>query len=119
MFPYNIPMPQITSQLQEPQYVNGRASAEVFQMAPNQKGVLFDSNKDTFYFIQTDASGIKSIKECEYHIVEPEKMEPADYVKRAEFDEIKAQIDKLTGMLAKNHNKPKSSDYGRKEVANE
>ena len=83
MFPYNIPMPQITSQLQEPQYVNGRASAEVFQMAPNQKGVLFDSNKDTFYFIQTDASGIKSIKECEYHIVEPEKMEPADYVKRA------------------------------------
>jgi hypothetical protein len=96
--PFNVQLPQFSNQPNSIEYVSGRASAEVYQMQPNSQRVLFDNSKDTFYFIQTDASGIKTIKECNYEVVEPEKVTPAEYVKRSEFDELKAQIENLINM---------------------
>jgi hypothetical protein len=96
MFPYNNFLPQFpqTNGNQKIKYVSGRASAEVYQMNPNDKDVLFDNSKDTFYFVMTDASGIKSIIECDYTIKKSEDKK-SDYVSRTEFDELKAKIDEL------------------------
>jgi hypothetical protein len=68
-------------------------------MQPNSQEVLFDNSKDTFYFIQTDASGIKNIKECNYTIVEPEK--PEEPIKRSEFEKLRSQIGRIEDLLRK------------------
>lgn len=100
MNPYNNLLNIFPQQSQGIKYVSGRASAEVYQMQPNSQEVLFDNSKDTFYFIQTDASGIKAIKECNYTIVEPEA--PEDFVKRNEFEQIKSQIGRIEDILNRN-----------------
>ena len=94
MYPYNNFLPQFPQSNQKIKYVSGRASAEVYQMNPNTEDVLFDNSKDTFYFVKTDASGIKSIIECDYTIKKPED-KTSDFVSRTEFDELKAKIDEL------------------------
>jgi hypothetical protein len=96
MFPYNNFLPQFpqTNGNQKIKYVSGRASAEVYQMNPNDEEVLFDNSKDTFYLVRTDASGIKSITECDFVIKKPED-KTNNYVSRTEFDELKAKIDEL------------------------
>jgi hypothetical protein len=96
MYPYNNFLPQFpqNNENQNIKYVSGRASAEVYQMNPNTEDVLFDNSKDTFYFVKTDASGIKSIIECDYTIKKPED-KTSDFVSRTEFDELKSKIDEL------------------------
>lgn len=37
------------------QFVNGRESAEMYQMAPNSKAILMDSGMARFYIKETDA----------------------------------------------------------------
>jgi hypothetical protein len=96
MFPYNNFLPQFpqTNGNQNIKYVSGRASAEVYQMNPNTEEVLFDNSKDTFYLVRTDASGIKSITECDF-VIKKHEEKTSDYVSRTEFDELKAKIDEL------------------------
>ena len=72
------------------QYVNGKQSAESYQMPANSSVILMDSNLARFYMKQTDASGISTIKT--YDFKETEEDKPVEYVTRAEFDKFKASM---------------------------
>ena len=88
MFPY-----QPTPLLQQPQtiqYVNGKQSAEAYQMPVNSSVILMDSNQARFYMKQTDASGVATIKA--YDFTESEEDKPKEYVTKQEFEAFKAKM---------------------------
>ena len=89
LFPYQN-TPYIPQQAQNIQYVNGKQSAESYQLPVNSSVVLMDSNIARFYVKKTDASGLASIKAYDFKEVEEEK--PAEYVTKAEFDKFKASM---------------------------
>ena len=72
------------------QYVNGKQSAENYQMGANSSVVLMDSNMNRFYTKHTDASGAATIKAYDFTEVEAEK--PVEYVTKQEFDKFKATM---------------------------
>lgn len=79
--------------LQQPmqiQYVNGKQSAESYQMPVNSSVILMDSNKPRFYLKQTDASGQALIKA--YDFTESADDKPAEYVTKSEFESFKAEM---------------------------
>ena len=72
------------------QYVNSRQSAENFMMQPNSEAILMDSTMDRFYLKKADASGSCTVKAYDFHEAEDESK--AEYVTRAEFEELKKMI---------------------------
>ena len=67
-YPFQTPLiPQ--QQAQTIQYVNGKQSAESYQMPVNSSVVLMDSNMARFYMKQTDASGVATIKAYDFKII--------------------------------------------------
>ena len=78
------------SQPQTIQYVNGKQSAETYQMAANSSVILMDSNLPRFYMKQTDASGMATIKAYDFKETEEEKH--AEYVTKAEFEAFKTKL---------------------------
>ena len=89
MYPFQAPqyLPQTQQNIQ---YVNGKQSAESYQMPANSSVILMDSNLARFYMKQTDASGIATIKSYDFKETEEEK--PVEYVTKAEFDKFKANL---------------------------
>lgn len=87
MYPFQAP---IIPQTQNIQYVNGRQSAESYQMAANSSVILMDTNKARFYMKQTDASGMATVKA--YDFTEAEEDKPAEYVTKKEFEAYKAMM---------------------------
>ena len=85
MYPF-----QALPQTQNIQYVNGRQSADSFQMLPNSSVILMDSNKARFYMKQTDASGMATVRAYDFKEAEDDK--PAEYVTKKEFEAYKAQM---------------------------
>lgn len=91
MYPYYpLQTPYLAQQNQSIQYVNGKQSAESYQMPANSSVILMDSNLARFYMKQTDASGLATIKSYDFHETEEEK--PAEYVTKAEFESFKAKL---------------------------
>lgn len=93
--PFMMQMPQVMpsvpiQQDQEIQFVNGRAGCDAFQMLPNKKAWLMDSNVNRFYIKQTDANGQAIVKSFDFTETEEEK--PIEYVTKAEFEEYKAKM---------------------------
>lgn len=93
--PYQNQMQSLQNQfLSQPtqtiQYVNGRASADNYQMQPNTSVILMDSTKDTFYLKKADASGSCTIEAYDFKKAE-EDTKP-EYVTREEFEELKKMI---------------------------
>ena len=84
--------PQLVQQAQSQtiQYVNGKTSAESYQMPNNSSVILMDSNMPRFYIKQTDASGIATIKAYDFKEAEEEK--PEEYVTKKEFESFKADL---------------------------
>lgn len=80
---YNTPQPEV-------QFVNGIGSAQAYQMGPNQRVILMDSEKARFYFKETDAAGVASIKAYDFTEAKDDEPQTVDYVTRAEFEEWKA-----------------------------
>ena len=80
--------PQVQSQ--QIQYVNGKQSAEAYQMPINSSVILMDSNLPRFYLKQTDASGTVTIKAYDFKEAEDEK--PIEYVTKQEFEKFKANL---------------------------
>ena len=78
------------AQPQSIQYVNGRQSAESYQMPANSSVILMDSNLARFYMKQTDASGMATIRSYDFKETEQEK--PAEYVTKSEFESFKAEM---------------------------
>ena len=78
------------TQTEQIQYVNGKQSAESYQMSPNSSVILMDSEKARFYVKKTDASGISTIKA--YDFMEAEDEKPQEYVTKQEFEKFKASM---------------------------
>lgn len=77
-------------QSQQIQYVNGKNSAEAYQMPINSSVILMDSNLPRFYLKQTDASGTVTLKAYDFKEAEDEK--PVEYVTKQEFEKFKATM---------------------------
>lgn len=84
--PSLIPQPQT----QSIQYVNGKSSAEAYQMPNNSSVILMDSNTARFYMKTTDASGVATIKAYDFKEAKEEK--PEEYVTKKEFESFKASM---------------------------
>ena len=82
--------PMMAPPQQTIQYVNGKASAETYQMPANSSVILMDSNLPRFYMKQTDASGMATIKS--YDFKETEEAKPEEYVTKSEFEKFKANL---------------------------
>lgn len=96
--PYNFQMPQLQVPQPQPQpqqsgiqYVNGRESANAYQMQPNSSILLMDSNDAKFYIKTADASGFCTIKTYTFQ-EEIENTESNQYVTKKEFEEFKQQL---------------------------
>ena len=90
MYPFQ-PTPLMAQvQQQNIQYVNGKQSAESYQMPANSSVILMDSNLPRFYMKQTDASGLATIRAYDFKEVEAEK--PQEYVTKQEFEKFKANL---------------------------
>lgn len=86
-YPFQTFLPQQTQSIQ---YVNGRQSAESYQMGANSSVILMDSTRARFYLKQTDASGIATLKAYDFKEAEADK--PAEYVTKSEFEAFKAAM---------------------------
>ena len=90
MYPYQTTPYLPQAQPQTIQYVNGKQSAESYQMPANSSVILMDSNMARFYMKQTDASGMSTIKSFDFKESEEEK--PTEYVTKQEFEKFKANL---------------------------
>lgn len=85
----------ITPPQQPPiQYVNGRQSVDAYQLMPNQSALLMDNSMDRFYIKTADASGSCTVKS--YDFKEATDTPTIEYVTKAEFEELKTEVSKLT-----------------------
>ena len=89
--------PQPAPQTAPPQYVNGRQSAEAYQMQPNTSAVLWDSGSDKFYLKTADASGFCTIKSFIFHEETPKALE--EYVTKADFEALKAELEQIRNRI--------------------
>lgn len=78
------------TQTEQIQYVNGKQSAESYQLAPNSSVILMDSEKARFYLKKTDASGATTIKAYDFKEAADDK--PTEYVTKDEFEKFKANL---------------------------
>lgn len=86
---------QVATQNYSPiQYVNGIDSANAFILQPNQSVILMDNNKPVFYYKQSDAAGVSTVKAYEFHEFQEKKQE-LDFVTRDEFNELVSKINNL------------------------
>lgn len=91
MYPFfNYQSPYLSQPTQNIQYVNGRQSAESYQMPANSSVILMDSNKARFYMKQTDASGMATVRAYDFKEVEENKA--PEYVTKSEFETFKAEM---------------------------
>lgn len=82
------------------QFVNGRESAEMYQMVPNSKAILMDSNMARFYIKETDASGMARV--TAYDFKEATDAPSVEYVTRNEFEELKKNYESIIEKLSVN-----------------
>lgn len=81
-------------------WVQGEAGAKAFIVKPGSSVILMDSEGDFFYMKTVDMSGMPSFRKFRYEEI-GNQVNPApttgnnDYVSRAEFDELKKQIQAL------------------------
>lgn len=90
MYPIYPTVSPYMPQQQSIQYVNGKQSAESYQMPANSSVILMDSNLPRFYMKQTDASGLATIRSYDFKETEEEK--PAEYVTKSEFESFKEEM---------------------------
>lgn len=88
------------------QFINGRMSAEAYAMAPNSQEILMDMNRPVFYWKTTDASGMSSVQEYEFKLVEPAQQ---SYVTMDQLNKFKEEINESLAKLQNanaNQNRP-------------
>lgn len=96
MYPYNYQsygryQPQV-----DIQFVNGKASAEVYAMPPSSRVILMDSEKARFYLKETDAAGLSRITAYDFTEVVEQEPVAGDYITRQEFEEWKVMLNEST-----------------------
>lgn len=73
------------------QYVNGKTSAEAYQLPANSSVLLMDSSECKFYIKQTDASGMATVKTYKFEEVRDDTVNP-EYITRSEFESFKSEL---------------------------
>lgn len=81
-------------------WVRGAQDAESYRVPPNNTVLLMDSEGGRFYLKSADAAGMNTIKTYTYHeenVIKPREAEATtqDYVRRDEFEALKAKIEGL------------------------
>lgn len=84
----------------ELQFVNGLESAQMYQMPPNSKQILMDSNRARFYLKETDASGMARVTAYDFAEAKDEQPQQKDYVTRAEFDDLRSKYESIAEKLS-------------------
>lgn len=80
------------------QFVNGIESAQMFQMPPNSKQILMDSNRARFYLKETDASGMAKV--TAYDFTEAHDDAPTnEYVTRQEFESLRSAYESIAAKV--------------------
>lgn len=107
MPPYGASLPQYPQRTLWPQTaaqgaprqlvrVSGMDGARAYQMAPNEVVALFDEGDDILYVKSTDGAGFPTIRRFRFHEeadAAPAAPTPAaEYVTRAEFEELKGLV---------------------------
>lgn len=101
----NMQMQSVNNILQ----VMGPESAQAFQIGPDSKVILMDSNKPLFYVKESDSSGYSKTRAFNFNEVSFEDLlktqQPvqsqednshnSDYVTKADFDDFKKMIEEL------------------------
>ena len=79
-------------------WVSGEAGAKSYLVAPNSTVTLWDSESKTIYVKSADASGMPSMKVCEYkeRVTEPTN---SDSVTRKDIETINERIEKLKSQI--------------------
>ena len=76
--------------------VSGMDGARAYQMAPNEVVALFDEGDDILYVKSTDGAGFPTIRRFRFReeadAAPAAPVPAADYVTRAEFDELKGLV---------------------------
>jgi hypothetical protein len=99
----NYPMAQMQQPIDALIGVTGLEGAKAYQIPPNSKVALFDSDSDVFYVKTTDAGGFPTIRSFSFAPIEQAAPQaPAeDFVPRSEFDALVQEVRKLAGMPLK------------------
>lgn len=81
--------------------VNGRESALQYPLPPNSTSpALFDNGGKVFYIVTTDGTGTKTVEAFDFvphKDEEPVRIDGAQFVSRAEFDEFAAKVNAVLG----------------------
>ena len=93
----------------ELKFVNGIESARQYQLYPNSKAILMDANEDKFYLVESDASGISTIKTYRFELEpEPAPIDLNNYITRQELEEVLKKYE-LTSKQSKSTDAAKST----------
>lgn len=93
------------------QMVNGPESASAYQMPPNSRQILMDKNIARFYLVETDATGMKSMRTYDFEEVR-ETPQP-EYLTRQEFDEWRTSHEPAVQSTNANKQTDVEGVYGR------
>lgn len=72
--------------------VAGIDGARAYNMAPNSKAPLFDTNNDVFYDVTTDANGQKTIRTCKFTVEEPDAQKNDIYATKDDVKNISDNV---------------------------
>ncbi len=83
--------------------VMGPESAQAYQVGPNSRVILMDTNRPVFYFKQSDDSGYSETKAFKFEeiplmqreIVQTQAQDVSDFVTKTEFNEFKQLMEDL------------------------
>ena len=95
-------VPPVMPMREEIKRVNGIDGAKEYQknLAPNSNAVVFDNDKDVFYFVMKDANGVSPelITYCEFTIHKEETKESL-YATKEDLNKVLEEIRKLSEVL--------------------
>ena len=78
-------------------FVNGRESAQMYQLPPNSKQILMDRNQARFYLVETDASGQKSVQAYDFKAADDETPR---FATQSQVEELKQQYESLAKQIS-------------------
>ena len=82
-------------------WVQGESGAKSFNVPPNSTVLLMDSEQDRFYIKSADASGMPSPLRVFEYTETTMGTNPASFVTKDEFEELKAEVLKLSKPTAR------------------
>lgn len=94
--------------------VTGIEGARAYQMNANSTVALFDSGSDVMYIKSTDGAGFPTIRTFTFEEVRPATVPTVnDYVSRAEFEELKKELNEYGKQFISGSNESEQNELER------